>query len=45
MILNFGLQLLDFLRDLSYRNVNFNAYGVIALNGSLLQTVTTTYNY
>ncbi|XP_044587507.1 uncharacterized protein LOC123267079 [Cotesia glomerata] len=31
--------LLDFLRDLSYRNVNFNAYGVIALNGSLLQTI------
>ncbi|CAD6239866.1 GSCOCT00013870001.3-RA-CDS [Cotesia congregata] len=31
--------LLDFLLDLSYRNVNFNAYGVIALNGSLLQTI------
>ncbi|XP_044587506.1 uncharacterized protein LOC123267078 [Cotesia glomerata] len=31
--------LFDLLRDISYRNLNFTAYGVITLDGFLLQTI------
>ncbi|CAD6239862.1 GSCOCT00014159001.2-RA-CDS, partial [Cotesia congregata] len=34
-----GRKLLDFLRDTSNRDVNFTTYGIITLNGTLLQTI------
>ncbi|CAD6239864.1 GSCOCT00014153001.2-RA-CDS, partial [Cotesia congregata] len=37
--------LLDLLRDVSYREVKFTTYGVITLDGSLLQTVIILLNF